>query len=75
MKKPSKCYICYGICYCDYTHLIKFLHSNQNLNSEESKHTEVSDVALPSTNLGTNKLLELRTPTSTPKKLKGDNGY
>jgi hypothetical protein len=62
------------MCYCDYTHFIKFLHSNQNLNNEESKHTEVSDVGLPLANLGTNKLFELHTPTSTPKKLKGDNG-
>jgi hypothetical protein len=38
------------------------------------KHPEVLDVALPLANLGTNKVLELHTPRSIPKKPKGDNG-
>ncbi len=51
------------MCYCDCTHLIKFIHSNHILNSEKSKHMEVLDVVLPLANLGTSQLFELHTPT------------
>jgi hypothetical protein len=31
MKKPSKCYTCYGKCYCEYTHLHLILVIKKNL--------------------------------------------
>jgi hypothetical protein len=43
------------------------------LKSEELKQMDVSNKALPSRNLGTNPK-ELHTPTSTPRKTKGDGG-
>jgi hypothetical protein len=74
MKKPNKCYICYGTCYCDYTHLLKFLHLYHNLNSEKSKHVKVLDVTLPLANMGTNKYLTCIPEHQLPKSLKKTMG-
>jgi hypothetical protein len=43
------------------------------MKSEESKQTKVSNKASPLRNLGTN-TEELHTPTSTPRKPKGNSG-
>ncbi len=47
------------------------LHSDYDLKNEELKQMDVLDRASPSGNLGTKKL---HTPTSPPKKPKGDGG-
>ncbi len=54
-------------------YLLGFLHLNHDLKSEESKQTKVSNRAWPLKILGINKE-ELHTPTSIPKKPKGDGG-
>jgi hypothetical protein len=54
-------------------YLPRSLHLDHDLKNEKSKHIEDLDRALLSRNVGTN-IEELHTPTSTPKKSKGNDG-